>query len=630
MIKIVLVAPYDEFADRFNAVAADILAREDNSAHEETELEVRICYDQDIMPNLHFDCDAIIARAHSAKLLTANANAVPVVRMIVQAVDVIRCIKKAWAQYGKRKIIFPGSYTMVNQAYQVPELIDVDLEILEMPSTMGDEVIRVFGQIHDREAIIIGGTPLCDMARDLGLRWAMVESGEEAMALALEEAKRTAIVARREAEKAQHIRTILDSFDEAIISVDKLGTISYFNYMAAQILQLRPENVLHHRIEDVTHDEQLLNFFRLHSDCKDEILRYTSPSGDKLGLSAGKSSIKLGGAAIGTVVRLQYISRLQDSEAKLRSKLSEKDHKAKHRFYEILGSAPSTTFAISQAQKYSQSEASVLITGKSGTGKELFAQSIHNASRRRSFPFVAINCAAIPEALLESELFGYVEGAFTGAVRGGKMGLIELAHRGTLFLDEISELPLSLQARLLRVLQEKEIRRLGHDKVINVDIRVISATNRNLREQVTRGEFREDLFYRLDVLRLELPSLSERREDIPTLCRHYISLYAGRNNMPTPEFNDDAMALLSSLPWNGNIRELGNVCQRLIVLGDGERISAQLVEDVIHRPARSFLSDERLVVQNLLNEGVTKAEIARKLDIDRTTLWRKMKKWELN
>ncbi|MGE4354307.1 MAG: sigma-54 interaction domain-containing protein, partial [Oscillospiraceae bacterium] len=333
---------------------------------------------------------------------------------------------------------------------------------------------------------------------------------------------------------------------------------------------------------------------------------------------------------IGTVVTLQYVSRLQDSEAKLRSKLSEKEHKAKHRFYEILGSAPTITFAISQAQKFSQVEASVLITGKSGTGKELFAQSMHNASRRKSFPFVAINCAAIPENLLESELFGYVEGAFTGAVRGGKMGIIEMAHRGTLFLDEISELPLGLQARLLRVLQEREIRRLGHDKVINVDVRVFSATNRNLDELVSQGKFREDLYYRLDVLRLNLPSLSERREDIPILCRHYINLYAEHNKKTAPEFSREAIALLSSLPWEGNIRELCNVCQRLIVLCDTGEIGAKLVEEAINRSPQSVRSDNRQLVVSLLAQGISKSDIAARLGIERTTLWRKMKKWGLN
>ena len=624
-MKIVLVAPYQDFGDRFTRLAE----RSRLSAEAEGkpfEFEVLVCDDQAALRNMPFDCDVIIARSYSATILSRRADFVPVVTLPVQAVDIIRCIKKAWAQYGRRRIIFPGTHTMVNQAYQVPELIDVDLEIIEMPSTVDSEVKALFTRVTDQEAIIISGNPVRRRGMALGFRTAVIESGEEAMALALDEARRIAEAARHEAEKAQQVRTILDSYDDAILSVDTQGIVTYFNASAEQILRMEREQVLHRHAEEVIHDESILTLIREHPDCRDELLRYTAPTGEKLDLCAGKRSILLDGKHIGSVVTLQYISRLQEGEAKLRTKLSEKDHKAKHRFYEILGSAPATVFAIQQAQKYSQVDASVLITGKSGTGKELFAQSMHNASRRKSFPFVAINCAAIPESLLESELFGYVEGAFTGAVRGGKMGLIEMAHQGTLFLDEISELPLSLQARLLRVLQEKEIRRIGHDKVINVDVRVFSATNRDLEEQIVQGKFREDLYYRLDVLRLELPALSERREDIPVLCRHYLDEYARRNRKAAPDLTPEAIALLCSLPWKGNIRELCNVCQRLIVLCDGAAVTPGLIEEAIHRPGRSAHPDERTRIQQLLALGLSKGEIAEKLGMDRSTLWRHMKK----
>lgn len=177
---------------------------------------------------------------------------------------------------------------------------------------------------------------------------------------------------------------------------------------------------------------------------------------------------------------------------------------------------------ISDAINFSYSDSNILIYGETGTGKELFAQSIHNSSTRRNNPFVAINCSALPENLLESELFGYVEGAFTGAAKGGKMGFFEMAHKGTIFLDEIGDISPKLQSRLLRVLQEKEIIRLGNDTVIPIDVRVISATNKNLKEAVAAGEFRQDLLYRLDVLELNLPPLRKRGADISLLLTHYI------------------------------------------------------------------------------------------------------------
>ena len=625
-MKIVLISPYEEFGDLFEAIVRR-RRNENPPLPRWFEFEVRDCFDQAEIKNLKLDCDVVIARGGSARLLEAIPGSPPVVSISAQAVDMIRCIKKTIALYGKRRIIFPGSRGMVHQAYQIPELIDVDLEILEMPFVDNSEVERVFAKISDREAIIIGGTLVCSWGKEHGYLTALIESGEEAMELALDEACRIALAARREAEKAQQIKTILDGYDDAIISVDSTGALNYFNSAAERMLGRSRDGVLGRSVSEVGLGEPLESFITKHADCRDELIRRTGPGGGAYDLSASKRSVLFGSDAIGSVITLQYISNLQDSEARLRTKLAAREHRAKHRFFEILGTAPATLFAVQQAQRYSQADASVLITGRSGTGKELFAQSMHNASRRKNFPFVAINCAAIPESLLESELFGYVEGAFTGAARGGKAGLIETAHRGTIFLDEISELPLALQARLLRVLQEKEIRRLGSDRVINVDVRVFSATNRDLAELVAQGAFREDLYYRLDVLRLNLPPLCERRGDIPMLCRHYIALYAAQDDLTAPEFTPEAMELMCSLPWDGNIRELCNVCQRLVVLGGGAKISEALVAEATHRASRHPKSPEQAEVEHMIAAGLPRSEIARRLGVDRTTLWRRMKKW---
>ena len=288
------------------------------------------------------------------------------------------------------------------------------------------------------------------------------------------------------------------------------------------------------------------------------------------------------------------------------------------------------------AQDCAQSDNTVMIYGESGTGKELFAQSIHNASARRDCPFVAVNCAALTESLLESELFGYEAGAFTGARKDGRPGLFELAHRGTLFLDEINSMSLSTQAKILRVIEQKEVMRLGSDYVIPLDVRIITAANENLVEMVHRNTFRRDLFFRLNVLEVRIPPLDQRPRDILHLFRHYLARFRG-----LPE---DAVTLSPPLEqallahrWWGNVRELRNVAQRYAVRGDGTDTlevlfpegSGTAEDPVVGDDLRVDLKAlnrtvEGLVIQSLLDRGLTKAQTAKALGISRTALFKKL------
>lgn len=246
------------------------------------------------------------------------------------------------------------------------------------------------------------------------------------------------------------------------------------------------------------------------------------------------------------------------------------DMKAVYHFEDILGNAPSLLDAIRIARRFAGSESTVLIQAQSGTGKELMAQSIHNASSRAKEPFVAVNFAAITESLLDSELFGYVEGAFTGASRHGAMGLFEQANHGTLFLDEIGDAPLSFQIKLLRVLQEREIRRVGSTVSIHIDVRIIAATNQNLKELIRQGKFREDLYYRLNILPLNLPSLAERKEDIPILVASFLkSFFFDGGFREAEDWMRDILPVFLQYSWPGNIRELQNIVEYLINVCDG-------------------------------------------------------------
>ncbi len=243
---------------------------------------------------------------------------------------------------------------------------------------------------------------------------------------------------------------------------------------------------------------------------------------------------------------------------------------------EIVGESAPILKIKEMIQRVAATDARVLITGSNGTGKELVARWLHEESNRRTMPFIEVNCAAIPSELIESELFGHEKGAFTSAIKQHK-GKFEQADGGTLFLDEIGDMSLAAQAKVLRVLQENKLTRVGSDKDISVKVRVIAATNKNLQEEIQKGNFREDLYHRLSVIIIHVPPLAERRDDIPLLVNHFIKLICGETGMPVRKIDDDALELLKKQPWTGNIRELRNVTERLLILG-GERISK---EDVI-------------------------------------------------
>ena len=301
---------------------------------------------------------------------------------------------------------------------------------------------------------------------------------------------------------------------------------------------------------------------------------------------------------------------------------------------------------VEKSQRVAETDASVLITGPSGVGKELIADIIHEHSLRKDKPFIKINCAAIPEQLLESELFGYEPGAFTGGSPKGKKGLIESANGGTLLLDEIGELPLALQSKLLRVLQEHSIRRLGGNKAINVDFRLISSTNVDLKEMIAAKEFREDLYYRLNVIYINVPPLESRREDIPLLINHFIRLFNAKYEI-NKSIDSDAMQFLSQYDYPGNVRELRNVVERIVIQSPGERISMRdayeslgiVLHDHDEQASMPFVNNEGLSLKqimesyekNLLQEYIkiykNGTELSKQLKTDQSTISRKLSKY---
>ncbi len=278
--------------------------------------------------------------------------------------------------------------------------------------------------------------------------------------------------------------------------------------------------------------------------------------------------------------------------------------------HQIIGRGKAMLRVLELVTKAAPSKSTVLITGESGTGKELIAKAIHYASPRKKGPFISVNCMALSPGVLESELFGHEKGSFTGAV-ARKRGRFEMAHEGTIFLDEIGELSADLQVKLLRVLQERKIERVGGSETIEVDIRVVAATNKNLEDAVAAGEFREDLFYRLNVVRLDMPPLRERREDIPILAAHFLERYASENNKPFKGFSPEAIDYLTAYEWPGNVRQLQNVIERCVVLASGEVIGVEdLPLEIKDEESQYKSAVDLLPVRINLNETLEKIELA--------------------
>ncbi|MCS7163520.1 MAG: sigma-54 dependent transcriptional regulator [Thermodesulfovibrio sp.] len=325
-------------------------------------------------------------------------------------------------------------------------------------------------------------------------------------------------------------------------------------------------------------------------------------------------------------------------EAIEKSKGNQKLEETESPFPEIIGKSKPMQEVFYIMEMVAQTNANVLITGESGTGKELVAKAIHRKSLRSSKPFIVVDCTTIPENLLESELFGHEKGAFTGATER-KIGLIELAHEGTVFLDEIGELPMSLQKKLLRFLQEREIQRIGSTQRIKVDVRVISATNRNLEKAVQEGLFREDLYWRLNVVRINLPPLRERKEDIPLLVNYFLNKFANENNKPVPKIEPEVMDIFINNDWPGNIRELANVIERAVILSPSGVISIKYLPRRIQEKIgwiekkentfNLFEVEKSLILKALSCTGWNQTKAAEILGISRKQLRTKMKHYGL-
>lgn len=364
-------------------------------------------------------------------------------------------------------------------------------------------------------------------------------------------------------ESSARLEVLMGSLDEGVVYVDRSGIVVVCNRSAQELLGLREKTLMGKQLSAVVGGE-LIN-----ETLSSGIGNHGVTEVGSRKVSISTIPVKKREETSGAICVIRDISAVNRLEREIAKSL-QSGHVARYKAEDILGDSPAAKRVIERIRKIAETDLTVLIAGESGVGKEVAAQAIHNLSSRRNGPFVAVNFAALPESLAESELFGYEEGAFTGARRGGHRGYFEEAHKGTIFLDEIGDSSPAAQASLLRVLQEKRIMRVGGSRVIPLDFRVIAATNRSLAEMVAQGKFRRDLYYRLNVLNLTIPPLRERREDIPRLLCHFLSRWGVR-----PDLDPEVLEVLMNHPWPGNVRELESVAANLALALEGGKISIE-------------------------------------------------------
>ncbi|MBE3128321.1 MAG: sigma 54-interacting transcriptional regulator [Actinobacteria bacterium] len=438
----------------------------------------------------------------------------------------------------------------------------------------------------------------------------------------------------------EFLNTIIESISDVLIVMDKEGRITHLNSIAMEILGKKyseaiglPINRLiktNFPLLDILKSrkrylEREINVMPFYSKESSQYLLTEKLVEDSEGKSQGIMAL---------FKEMRKVHRLVGGIIGANSRLN---------FSNIIGNNKKLKKALSLAKVASISSCKILIQGESGTGKEIFAQAIHNYSNRQNKPFIAINCAAIPRDLVESELFGYEEGAFTGARRGGRPGKFELAEGGTLFLDEIESMPLDAQPKLLRVLESNQLMRIGGNKIIPIDVRIISSTNKDLLLAVKEGNFREDLLYRINTVTVDIPPLRERKDDIPILAKYICDKIGRRINKNNIEIDKKVLEVLCEHNWPGNIRELENALESAIILSKNSKITIEVISENIKpfksnnldskedREGNSLIDIEKEAIFKVLKEAkgnITKA--SRALGIDRSTLYRKIKKYKIS
>lgn len=606
--------------------------------------------------NQHNDIVALLARINSADILR-NYFDIPVINLELSDFDFAKAITENSAEDKSPILLF--QFYGSSKFYDVEALskvchIPIYTKMMHMDTENDYPQIARSMNIHRViTSVSIVATPCVNSGLDV----IIVPFSRNILLKAIKEALSTAAQFQKSKNEANKIKESMDAIQDGIISTDSKNFIAICNKAMSAFIGVPSEKIVNLKLSEAMKKYPFIK--KVFQANNNDIIHHN-------GSQYAVNVIFLPGSVLTNTSRAVInIPELQKKELAIREKLLANNYVARTSFSNIIAKDPAMQQVCDQAKRYAPTNSNILITGESGTGKEVLAQSIHNESTCRQGAFIAINCAAIPETLLESELFGYEEGAFTGAKKGGKVGLIELSHNGTLFLDEIGLIPYSLQAKLLRVIQERQISRLGGNNLIHVRNRLICATNENLPDLIAQGKFREDLFYRINVLPLRIPNLRERKLDIIPLAKHFIkekSMELGQNFI----VEDNELLPLLNYNWPGNVRQLEAFIERLIVLQTEDTIQMNNILNLMHtlpqiqkhQEAPRFITESKAAqtpeyafsaitlnyagtgrtLKDIENDAILAAYrkhngnltlIREELGISRTTLWKKLKEMQL-
>ncbi|MGU3493951.1 propionate catabolism operon regulatory protein PrpR [Xanthobacteraceae bacterium A53D] len=575
--------------------------------------------------------DAFVSAGANASYLRGSLKS-PVATINVGGYDILLALLRARERSDRVGI--------VTHRRTIPE-IDAIKEMLRIEVTQGayqtaeEASARVKEMAERGYPVIVGSSAVMEAAERLGIHGILAYS-VAGVRQGLEDGLELARIARLENARYEQLNGVLQNVQEAVLAVDLDDRVTAANPAMESLLGLLPGSAVGRFATQVEPELGLGGVLAGGDAERGIVLRLR-----RRDFVANRIPIREHGQISGAMITIYDARTISEADSSLRSQARRRSPlSTRYQLADIRGTSAAIERARGTAARFAATDLTVLLSGESGTGKELFAQAIHNMSARAGRAFVAVNCSAFPESLLESELFGYEDGAFTGSRKGGKVGLFEAAHTGTLFLDEIGDMPLPLQTRLLRVLQEREIVRLGSVAPIPVDLRIIAATHQPLEELVRRREFRADLYYRLNTLHLRLPALRERPEDVGILAEGFAAACLQRTGsaLPPSEVVTPFTRWLTAYAWPGNVRELENLCERLTMLVVHYGSAAGIPPDILrHDCPELFQSgpdlgttpeDERSYVEGVLAAcGGNRQAAARRLGLSRATLWRRMKQF---
>lgn len=580
-------------------------------------------------------CDVIISMSATRDQIIGQIS-VPVIEFFYSFADILNALYES--SKINRKVVLIFHKNIGYDLGEWPKILNISVKTVTYSNRK--DLLAAVDEAKVMGAVVVGSNAAVGYAEQIGATSFLIMPSEATIQKALAGAVDIVLATRKEKIRSARLKALLDFTNEGVLFVEKGFRIAHANSAATEILKKTEQQLVGKKVTDINNhnDDNIWNSLN-ESPILGKLFHFENQSiiGNIIPIYVGKEHT-------GTIFTFFEANRLQTVEQDLRRKLTSKGITAKFTLKDIIGKSEPIIYAKQQAAIYAETDSTVVITGESGVGKELFAQSIHNLSKRRDKPFVPLNCSALPKELMESELFGYEDGAFTGARKGGKKGLFELAHNGTLFLDEIATMPLELQSKMLRVIQEKEVTRLGGTSLIPVDVRIIVAANVNLSEAVQNGSFREDLFYRLNVLLLNIPPLRERGDDISLLFEYFVKTFSKKYERNIQINSLKNIALLQNYYWHGNVRELMNFSERFVVLSAQHTKLDDFLKDLLQKNNRElnsldkpFLPEdgnwkeawhglEKDILKQIINEkGITKSALAKSLGISRTALWKKLR-----